>query len=153
MKRTEVRFEQEVSLDHIDVVIRAPEKDETVLKLMEQLAGNLPRTLTVSDGGGNIRTIPEEEIILVSVDGKIVKIVTADGSCTTRQSLQRLESALDSQRFVRISRYEIVNLEKVRRYDFTLGGTLRLELEGGIETWASRRCIAAIRKRLMGKEW
>ena len=153
MKRTEVRFEQDVSLDHIDVVIRAPEKDATVLKLMEQLAGNLPRTLTVSDGDGNIRTIPEEEIILVSVDGKIVKIVTEDGSCTTRQSLQRLESALDPQRFVRISRYEIINLEKVRRYDFTLGGTLRLELEGGIETWASRRCIAAIRKRLMGKEW
>ena len=47
---------------------------------------------------------------------------------------------------------EIVNLDKVLRYDFTLAGTLRLELTGGIETWASRRCIPVIRKRLQGKE-
>ena len=59
---------------------------------------------------------------------------------------------LDKKHFLRISRFEIVNLNKVLRYDFTLAGTLRLELAGGIETWASRRCIPAIRKRLLGKE-
>ena len=66
--------------------------------------------------------------------------------------IHSLKSALDAQRFVRISRYELVNLDMVRKFDFTLGGTLRLELAGGMETWASRRCIPAIRARLKGKE-
>ena len=64
-----------------------------------------------------------------------------------------LEDILDKQRFVRISRYEIVNLEKILKYDFTVAGTLRIELTGGMETWASRRCIPAIRRRLTGKGW
>ena len=50
-----------------------------------------------------------------------------------------------------IKKFQIVNLAKVRRYDFTVAGTLRLELAGGMETWASRRCIPEIRRRLKGK--
>ncbi|MER2235290.1 MAG: LytTR family DNA-binding domain-containing protein, partial [Candidatus Limivicinus sp.] len=93
----------------------------------------------------------ESEIILASVDGKSVRIITADGKWLSRQTLQSLEETLDSHTFIRISRYEIVNLRKVARYDFTISGTLRLELEGGMETWASRRCIPEIRRRLKGK--
>ena len=81
-----------------------------------------------------------------------MRIITGDGSWYTRQTLQSLENMLDKNHFLRISRFEIVNLNKVLRYDFTLAGTLRLELAGGIETWASRRCIPAIRKRLLGRE-
>ena len=100
-----------------------------------------------------MRAIRQEEIILVSVEGKLVSLTASDGSCWfTRQSLQSLEDALDKSRFARISRYELVNLNQVQRYDFTVAGTLRIELADGTETWASRRCIPAIRRRLIGKE-
>lgn len=82
-----------------------------------------------------------------------MRIVTDDGeSCTLRQPLQSIENALDGVKFVRISRYEIVNLDKIQKCDFTLNGTLRLELTGGIETWVSRRSIPSIRRRLSGRE-
>ena len=152
MDKLSVRFERDPSLDHIDVVVRAPEQDAAVTELMDKLSGNPPDTLTVFDGYGNIRSLRAEDIILASVDGKLVNVVTADGSWYTRRTLQSLEEALDPRRFVRISRYELVNIGKVVRFDFTIGGTLRLELMGGMETWASRRCIPAIRRRLTGKE-
>ena len=57
-----------------------------------------------------------------------------------------------SDRFLRVSRFEIIDLKKVRKYDFTLSGTLRIEFENGMETWASRRYIPLIRKRLSGEE-
>lgn len=151
MKRISVRFEPDPSLDHIDVVIRASAKDEEVTALMERYSENPQDSLTVFDGYGNLRTLAPKDIILASVDGKLVNIVTEDGSWYTRRTLQSLEDELDSSCFLRVSRYEIVNLGKVLRYDFTLAGTLRLELAGGIETWASRRCIPLIRKRLLGK--
>lgn len=87
------------------------------------------------------------------MNGKVVDLITDDGIWHIRQTLQNLEDNLDKQRFVRISRYEIVNVEKILKYDFTVAGTLRIELTGGMETWASRRCIPAIRRRLTGKGW
>lgn len=152
MKKYIVRFERDPSLRQIEVVFRAPEQDAAVTELMSRLSGGPPDTLTVFDGYGGVRTVTPEEIILASVEGKLVNIVTADGSWFTRQTLQSLEAALDKRRFMRISRYELVNLDQVLRYDFTVAGTLRIELTGGMETWASRRCIPQIRRKLTGRE-
>ncbi len=151
MKNISVRFEPDPALERIDVVIRASERDAEVEALMDCISDRPPDTLPVFDGNGNLCVLPADEIILASVDGKLVNVVTQDGSWYTRRTLQSLEDELDARRFLRISRYEIANLDKVLRYDFTLAGTLRLELAGGLETWASRRCIPAIRRRLLGK--
>ena len=151
MKNIRIRFEQDPALADIEITVRAAGQDAEVTALMEKITGRESRTLTVLDGRGNLKTLAESEIILASVDGKSVRIITADGKWLSRQTLQSLEEMLDSRTFIRISRYEIVNLRKVTRYDFTISGTLRLELEGGMETWASRRCIPEIRRRLKGK--
>ena len=152
MRKTELRFERDPGLDHIEIVIRAPEEDAEVAALLKRLAAPEPAALTVHDGEGAVRSIESEDIVLVSAMGKLVNIITEDGSWYTRKTLQTLEEMLDGRRFLRVSRYELVNLDKVLRYDFTVAGTLRLELRGGMETWASRRCIPAIRRRLSGKE-
>ena len=152
MRELQIRFEADPALDGIELLIRAPEDDAQVAEIRKRLAGLGRKSLTVFDRFDNPKLIPAEEIVSASVNGKLVEVVTASGSYTTRQTLKNLEAALDGRSFVRISRYEIVNLAKVESFDFTLAGTLRLELTGGMETWASRRCISQIRKRLMGKE-
>ena len=153
MKKTEIRFEADPGLDRIEVLVRGPAEDDAdVAALMKRLRAETPASLTVFDGEGAVNNIDEDEIVLASVMGKLVNVVTEDGSWYTRRTLQALEEELDGRRFLRISRYELVNLDKVLRYDFTVAGSLRLELRGGLETWASRRCIPAIRKRLNGKE-
>ena len=148
MKKIKVRFEQDPTVEYIDVLVRAPVCDREVSEYLERIAGKPPDVLTVTGGDGSVLRVDSDDIISVSVSGKQSEIVTRSVSYTVRQSLQSLESGLDPGRFVRISRYELVNLDKVRKYDFSLGGTLRLELEGGRSTWASRRCIPEIRKRL-----
>lgn len=151
MRQTELRFELDPALEHIEVLVRAPERDEETEALLALLRAQSADALRVFDGDGALRLLRPEEIVSASMDGKLVNIVTEDGSWYTRRTLQSLEEELDARRFLRISRYELVNLDKVLRYDFTVAGTLRLELQGGIETWASRRCIPAIRKRLTGR--
>ena len=151
MKALNIRFEQDPDLEGIEVIVRASAQDVEVSALMERLASETAKGITVTEEKGRLRTLSEDEIILVSMDGKQVKVITADGQWYLRQTLQRVEEQLVSRRFIRISRYELVNLNKVTRYDFTISGTLRLELEGGMETWASRRCIPEIRRRLLGK--
>lgn len=152
IKNLKVRFEKDPSLDHIEIVLRAPEQDDSVSEFMMRLSDTPSETLTAYDAGGNLRVLEIEDIVSVSVIKKELTILTETGVYTTRKSLQSLETVLNPLLFIRISRYEIVNIQKIVRYDFTLPGTLKLELNGGAETWASRRCIPQIRQRLLGKE-
>jgi len=150
MKTIRVSFERDPEAEGIDVTVRAAERDGEVEAVMARAAGREPVMLAVTDDDGAQRMLTAADILLVSVNGKRVDVVTEQGRYTSRQSLQSMEKVLDPAQFLRVSRFELVNLPKVVRYDFTLVGTLRLELAGGMETWASRRCIPEIRRRLNG---
>lgn len=151
MKKINIMFERDETLEDIDILIRASDEDKEVKALFERIDPNRHTAVTASDENGALEIIPVSDIILLSVNGKQVSVITEDSKYIARQPLNAIEGSLDPARFVRISRYEIVNLAKIVKYDFTLGGTLRIELVGGMETWASRRCIPQIRRRLSGR--
>ena len=152
MKRVSTRFEVEEGRRNIDVLFRASEKDEQVEVLMTRVADPLSGLLTVRDESDAVVTLPEERIVTISVDNKKLRIVADDGIYWLKMPMHDAETMLNPSWFLRISRYEIVNLRKVRQFDFSISGTLRIDLEDGTETWASRRFIPAIKKRLQGKE-
>ena len=151
MKDVRILFEQDPTVQGVEVRVRAAERNEDIEALIRRLSDKSVDMLTVTGEDGALIRIPMRDIISVSVSGKQIGIVTENGCYSSRQSLQSMEKTLDGRQFVRISRFEMVNLDKVRKFDFTLSGTLRLELENGTETWASRRCIPQIRRRLNGE--
>ena len=151
MKKINVRFEKEKTLNGIEIVIRADKRDEQINALIERLTHNETVRLTVLDNNNCPSVIDEKEIVFVSADGKNVQFITVHGKYRAKQTLQSVENIL-SDYFLRVSRYEIINLKMVRKYDFTLGGTLRIEFENGMETWASRRYIPLIKERLSREE-
>lgn len=151
MKKINIRFEPDATLDGIDILIRASERDPQINAVIESLTQSTQSTLTALDNKNHRCVINENDIVFVSADGKNVQIVTIDGKYHAKQSLQGIEEHLSSK-FLRVSRFEIINLKMVRKYDFTLMGTLRIEFENGIETWASRRYIPLIKERLSREE-
>ena len=151
MKKINVRFERDKTTDDIDVVIRASEKDDQILSLIEKLSTRESVKLTVLDRNNCSCVIDEGEIVFVSADGKNVRVTATSGIYCAKQSLQSIEELL-SRKFLRVSRFELINLSMVQKYDFTIGGTLRIEFNNGMETWASRRYIPLIRQRLSGEE-
>ena len=151
MKKINVRFERDKTKDDIDVVIRASEKDDQILSLIEKLSTRESVKLTVLDRNNCSCVIGEDDIVFVSADGKNVRVTATSGIYCAKQSLQSIEELL-SRKFLRVSRFELINLSMVQKYDFTIGGTLRIEFNNGMETWASRRYIPLIRQRLSGEE-
>jgi len=151
MKKINVRFERDRTTDDIDVVIRAAEKDDQIVSLIEKLSTRESVKLTVLDRNNCSCVIDEDEIVFVSADSKNVRVTATSGIYCAKQSLQSIEELL-SRKFLRVSRFELINLSMVRKYDFTIGGTLRIEFNNGMETWASRRYIPMIRERLSGEE-
>ena len=51
--------------------------------------------------------------------------------------------------FVRISNSEIVNIDKIIRLDMGLAGTIRIRLEGEIDSYVSRRYVSKVKGVLM----
>ena len=149
MREIRVRFQRNKDLDHIDVLISAPERDAAVTKLLEQLSGeNRPEALSLQSIDGKILRVFPDDIISVSVRDKLSLLQTEEGMFTVRQSLQSLESMLEGAQFLRISRHELINVDKIQRCDLKVNRELKIELTGGVETWASHRCIPAVLQRL-----
>lgn len=151
MKKISVRFEKEPARDDIEIIIRADSRDGQVNALIEALTQHEPIRLTALDQENRPSIIDEKDIVFISAAGKNVQIVAVHGKYKAKQSLQRIEELLSGQ-FLRVSRFEIINLKMVRKYDFTLMGTLRIEFDNGMETWASRRYIPLIKEKLSREE-
>ena len=152
MKTIDVRFQEDPGEQNIDMLVRSRQRDDEVETLLERISGMRMDSLTVTDAEGAQVSLHPEEIILISMRGNVAQIETQTGNYTVRKTLQTIERALESFCFLRISRSELINMEKIEKIDFTVKRELRLELTGGIEVWVSRRYIPMIREQISRKE-
>jgi DNA-binding LytR/AlgR family response regulator len=98
----------------------------------------------------------DERFVLLKMDdirwleaaGKYVRVHAGKEVYTLRDSLGRLASLLDPERFLRISREAIVNLDRVRAIETWFHGDYQLRLDGG-ETLRSTRSFREELKRLL----
>ena len=151
MKKINILFEPDETSDQINIIVRASEMDSQVSQLIEKLKESRIERITVLDSNKCPCVINESDIFFISAEGKQMRIVTVSGIYSAKQTLQSFEQLLGKS-FLRISRFEIINLRKVHKYDFTIIGTLRIEFENGMETWASRRYIPLIKEHLSREE-
>ncbi len=93
--------------------------------------------------------ISQRDIVRVYTEGRRVLLQTEDETYNLKGSLSAIEDALNRTRFLRISQSEIINIYKVRHFDFNLTGTIGVEFDCGIKTWASRSRIRDIKELLI----
>ena len=148
MKNIDVLFEKNPDLKNIIVTVSASEMDEQIEYLVEFFRNSGGNDIYVQDEYGRQQRITEDRIIRIQAERKNVLVYSADGVFSLRKTLLETENMLHDRMFLKISRFEIINLGKVRNFDFTITGTLRIEFEDGSCTWASRRYIPLIRQRL-----
>lgn len=99
--------------------------------------------------GDRLEVLEQSEILRIYASAGKVFAVTAGGEYTLRLRLYELEERLDKNRFVRISNSEIINLRKVRSFDLSFTGTIRVSLSDGTVTYVSRRYVSKI-KQILG---
>ena len=151
MKKVSIRFEEDKSKSDIDVVFTASEEDGQIMALMDRVRDPLAGTLTVYDSSSSAVKIAESDIISISTHDKRLDIMTGDGTYELRMPLYGVVKMLHPGAFMQISRYEVINLDKVKRFDFSIAGQLKIEMKNGMSTCASRRFISEIKSRLKEK--
>ena len=92
--------------------------------------------------------LPQRQIFRIFITNRRVVVETAQRTYEVKKSLRELEEMLDKDRFVRISQSEILNLRKVKSFDFSAVGTIGVELENGESTWVARRRVRDVKKAL-----
>ena len=92
--------------------------------------------------------LPQRQIFRIFITNRRVIVETAQRTYEVKKSLRELEEMLDKDRFVRISQSEILNLRKVKSFDFSAVGTIGVELENGESTWVARRRVRDVKKAL-----
>ncbi len=150
-EKIKIILETDPAYDNPQIIIRASEKTELIDKIIEGI-----RQYAKDDSDARIAVkkddsdilIDKKDIIRIYTESRRLKICTSSGIYESRLALREFEEALDSDKFVRISRAEIVNLKKVSGFDLSFAGTIKVIFIDKSETWVARRYVKDLQKRL-----
>ena len=148
--RISIRLEVDPSCREPEITIRVAEPSELTERIISAIEhsaeGGYPRVTAAR--GDTVVQLDQREIIRIYTENRRLMICTSGGLWETRQTLRNLEGILDPSSFVRISRFEIINLNRVAGFDFSHAGTVRVFFADGSQTWAARRYVQAIQQAL-----
>ena len=92
--------------------------------------------------------VSQRDIVRIHTEGRKLILQTDEETYTVKRTLAGIEDVLDKARFLRISQSEIINLYKVRCFDFNMSGTIGVEFDCGIKSWVSRSRVKQIKSLL-----
>ena len=127
------------------IVIHASRLTPEIEALARRLSSPQPDVLAAQTERG-MELLPIPEIIRIYSERQKVFAQTHDGLFSLKLRLYEVEERLSGGLFVRISSSELVNTKMITGMDFSLTGTIRLSLKGGITTYVARRRVSEIRK-------
>ncbi len=150
-----IKLDIDPSVREPEVIIRAGEETETIREIVsyiQQRTGEDTKQdrsmITVYRDNNTARSIDQSDIIRIYTADRKLDVVTRDRKYQVRCTLRELEEILDSRWFVRISRFEIINMNWVSGFDLSVKGTIKVTFEDGSYTWVTRRFVRSIGQRL-----
>lgn len=134
------------NLDESLVKIYAPSYNEDVENIKRSLEStNINMLVAFKDY--EIYLLEYEEIIRCISKNKGVFIESKNGEYKSRMRLYELYERFDNK-FIKISRYEIINIDYVKKLDLSFKGTIAVEFKNGSISYVSRRYLKEFKKAL-----
>lgn len=132
----------------------------TLDEFQSRLESLLDATVRRPDGGsryqerigvelrGQIRVVPVDRIDYIAASGAYAEVHTGDETFLINDQMQELEERLDPNRFFRIHRSTIVQLDRVESLHYKPGGDYYVELRDGHILRVSRGRYEDLQRRL-----
>jgi len=130
-------------------IARAADPAERLRPLVNGGRGDGPRTdRLVVKSGGRLVFLPTADIDWVEADGNYVRVHAGTSAHLIRETMTSIEGRLDPERFVRIHRSRIVNLERVQEVQPWVNGEYAVLLRSGTRLALSRGYRQKLQARL-----
>jgi two-component system LytT family response regulator len=127
---------------------RPDEVVERVLSVVESMKRPRYRTRFVVRDSNGAFFLPADSITWLEAADNYVRLHTDGGSYLLRETLKGIEASLDPERFVRVHRSAMVNLEKIARVEPWSRGEYAIVLGNGTRLTSSRAYGGAFRALL-----
>ncbi len=137
LQRAKTHLQREQPSDVSQRILALLEEQRSKPKFLERL---------VIKTNGRIFFLKTEEIDWVSAEGNYVNLHVKKDSYLLRETISGLETQLDPQRFARVHRSQIVNLDRIRELRHWSHGEYQIILHNGEELMLSR----SYREKLQG---
>ncbi len=153
--KPEINVEFDSSCKVPKITIQTNQKTELIENIIYAIErcveDEVPKVTAYS--GETMVLLNQRDISRIYTQNRKLVICTGDGTYESKLTLKDLEDVLDENIFVRISRFEIVNLRKISAFDLSIAGTIKVFFEDKSETWVARRYVKTIQQKLsrMGK--
>ena len=152
-----IRVEVDETCSDPEVLIRTNEENDRVraiIAAIEQCVDPSDSRIAAYQGD-TLVLIEQREIIRIYTERRRLILRTAGGQYEVRSTLQKIEPLLNPAYFLRASRFEIINIRRAERFDFSVAGTVNVTFDDGSSTWVARRCVRTIQEaldRLVGRK-
>ncbi len=148
-------FDRERFTDALQRARKQLERDETgdlgrrLLALVKDLRRDQPRSeRLVVKSGGRLFFLRADEIDWVEAAGNYVRLHVGPASHLLRETMNALEGRLDPEKFFRIHRSRIVNMERIQELQPWLNGEYAVLLRTGTRLTLSRGYREKLQDRL-----
>lgn len=95
--------------------------------------------------GEQVYLLDSDDVIAFQADGEVVYILTAQGRYFANSSLRALEERMDAERFRRVHRKTLINVDHIRTISPLSSKRWRLTMSNGLEVVVSKRLAGMIR--------
>lgn len=148
--KIKVRTNISSEFQEIEVCINAPEKNEEVQRLENELLSRNVNVIKqiIAMRNNDIFIINVSDVIMFFSEEKNNFCKTKDGNFLIKEKLYYLEDVLPSREFIRISNSTIINIKHVKCFNTSIIGRIVVKFKDGNEENVSRRRTAEIMKFL-----
>ena len=145
----ESRFQQALSRAKEKIRKAGPLVNAELLSLLKDVqSGRKAADRLVIKSGGRVLFLKTTDIDYVEAAGNYLNLFVGKETHLIRETMQSLESRLDPERFLRIHRSTIVNLERIKELQPWFGGEYVVVLRDGRKLTLSRTYRARVQQLL-----
>ena len=151
-----VRTNISKEFQNIEVCINAPEKNEEVQRLENEVLTKASKSIQqiIAMQNNDIFIINVTDVIVFFSEEKNNFCRTKDGIFKIKEKLYYLEDVLPSKDFIRISNSAIININHVKCFNTSIIGKIIVKFKDGNEESVSKRRTSEIMKFLKDRsEW
>ena len=148
-------FDRERLTDALQRARKQIEREETgdlgrrLMALVKDLRKDQPRSdRLVVKSGGRLFFLRADEIDWIEAAGNYVRLHVGTTSHLLRETMNAIEARLDPEKFFRIHRCRIVNMERIQELQPWLNGEYAVLLRTGTRLTLSRGCREKLQERL-----
>lgn len=128
-----------------EIIIYAHQKSEMV-EAVENLINDKTQSINGYLNGEIVKLLPRE-VFCFTVENSKIYAICDDKKYLLKLRLYNIEQMLDKN-FIKINQSSIANINKIQKFDASIGGTLKVIFKNGYTDYVSRRNIKKVKERL-----